>query len=218
MTAKDEDILSSQALLKKGLAINRLLESLLVLDVNPKSLLLGDKNAILIAARVSGYGSDYAVTVDCPGCASTNELDYDLGTAEITAECFNEKFLHENKITFNSVTATLDLVLPNSGVEIGLSLVDGYTEQEYSVGNKSSENSVITSLLSSFITKVNDATDFKSIIAFIESMPAKDSRFLRDLYPKLVPNVRLKHQFMCEQCFFSKEMEVPLTAAFFWPG
>ncbi len=218
MTAKDEDILSSQALLKKGLAINRLLESLLVLDIDPKSLLLGDKNAILIAARVSGYGSDYEVTITCPSCASTSEFEYDLKNAERSGECFNEKFLHENNITLNTTTGTLDLVLPVSGVEIGLSLVDGYIEQEYSTGSKSSENAVVTNLLSSFVTKVNDKTDYKSVIAFIEAMPAKDSRFLRELYPQLVPNIRLAHRFMCDQCFYVKEMEVPLTAAFFWPG
>ena len=61
MTAKEEDILSSQALLKNGLAIDRFLESILVQDIDPKSLFVGDRGAILIAARISGYGTEYKV-------------------------------------------------------------------------------------------------------------------------------------------------------------
>ena len=65
MTAKDEDILSSQALLEKGLAVERLLDSLLVQDIDPSTLLVGDRSAILIAARISGYGEEYDVDQRC---------------------------------------------------------------------------------------------------------------------------------------------------------
>ena len=76
MTAKDEDILSSQALIKNGLAIERLLESLLISDVDPNTLLVGDRSAILIATRISGYGKEYKVDYGCPACTSRNEVDY----------------------------------------------------------------------------------------------------------------------------------------------
>jgi len=79
MTAKDEDILSSQALLKKGLAIDRLLESLMVLDVDARTLLLGDRNAMLIAARISGYGSEYNFL------SSSVSLSYQVLSLESTA-------------------------------------------------------------------------------------------------------------------------------------
>ena len=68
MTAKDEDILTSETLLKKGLAIERLLQSVIVnkaIDVN--TLYVGDKNAILIAARITGYGNQYTTRTLCPG-------------------------------------------------------------------------------------------------------------------------------------------------------
>ncbi len=70
MTAKDEDILTSPALLKNGVAIDRLIENLIVdKNVTANSLLLGDKNAVILAARISGYGEQYEVNVTCPACS-----------------------------------------------------------------------------------------------------------------------------------------------------
>ena len=72
MTAKDEDILTSPALLKKGIAIDRLLQNLVVdNNINPNNLLIGDKNAILLAARISGYGEEYPVTLQCNSCGAS---------------------------------------------------------------------------------------------------------------------------------------------------
>ena len=217
MTAKDEDILSSQALLKKGLAIDRLLESLMVLDVDARTLLLGDRNAMLIAARISGYGSEYNFLSSCKSCFARNEVNYNLSLSDTTGECFNEKFLRKNEIVYDEAMGTLDLTLPVSGVRIGLSPVDGYGEKQLTSENQGNENSIITSVLSSFIVKVNDETDFDSVMNFIEAMPAKDSKFIRNLYPKLVPNVKMSHSYLCSECGTLNEQEVPLTAAFFWP-
>ena len=67
MTAKEEDILSSRNLLKKGLAIERLIQSVICdKNVQAKDLLVGDRNAILIAARRSAYGNIYSIKVTCP--------------------------------------------------------------------------------------------------------------------------------------------------------
>jgi phage FluMu protein Com len=217
MTAKDEDILSSKALLKKGLAIDRLLESLLVEDVDPSTLFIGDRAAILLAARISGYGSEYNFASKCPKCYTVNEIEFDLEQATKGGECFNERFLHENKIFYNGDTSTLDVELPASGVTVGLSLIDGAQERALLSEDKTSDSSAVTSILSAFITKVNDETDYNYVINFIESMPARDSKYLRDLYPKLIPNTQLLHHFMCTECLYQKEMEVPLSAEFFWP-
>jgi len=217
MTAKDEDILSSTALLKKGLAIDRLLESLLTLDIDPKTLFLGDRGAILLAARISGYGSDYSFSYRCPECANTSEIEFDLNRGILSGKCFNEKFLHDEKIVHNLDTSTLDVTLPTSGVTVGLTPVDGTKEKQLFADNKVNDRSPITSILSTFIVKVNDNTDYPYVMQFIETMPAKDSKYLRDLYPKLVPSIRLLHDFTCKECFLMKEVEVPLSADFFWP-
>ena len=213
MTAKDEDILSSEALLKKGLAVDRLLESILVLDISPDNLLVGDKNAILIASRISAYGSSYEIKYSCPNCKKNQNIDFNLTDAVINDSCFDEVLLQKENVVFNKETLTFDVVLPGSGVPVGLRLIEGQNE------TKLGENpdSLITSLLSTILVKVNENLDVEYAKAFIDILPAKDSKFLRDLYPKLVPNIRLLHEFACKSCYSKEDMEVPLTAAFFWP-
>jgi len=215
MTAKDEDILTSEALLKKGLAVDRLLDSLLVADVDPASLLVGDRSAILIAARASAYGSDYKVSIRCSGCQTENEFVFDLNTATIYDDCFEKEFLHEERVVFDEGTQTFDVVLPVSNVSVGLALIDGRKEKRFS--EKDNNKNRVTSLLSTILVKVNEDTDFANVRDFIETMPAKDSRYIRNLYPKLVPTVKLLEKFSCLNCFLAEETEVPLTAEFFWP-
>ena len=199
MTAKDEDILSSQALLEAGLAVDRLLESLLVQDIDPGTLLVGDRSAILIAARISGYGDDYDVEQLCPKCVTKQEINFKLSDTTTINSCFEEDFMQENSITYNEETQTFDLTLPASGVQVGLSLIDGYGERE-ALSDDSDERK-----------------DPKYVESFIEAMPAKDSRYIRELYPKMIPTVRLLHEFQCKACYHKGELEVPLRAAFFWP-
>ena len=214
MTAKDEDILSSEALLKKGLALDRLLESLLVEDMDPSSLLLGDRSAILIAARISGYGDEYEVTFTCRHCFTATEIAYDLKKVTLSDDCFDQVFLKRESVFYNENTQTFDVKLPSSGVTVGLSLLDG--EAERFLANNDKEKA-ITSMLNTFVTKVNDNTDPKYIDDFVEDMPVRDSRHLRTLYPKLIPKASLVENFACPECLHEKEMEVPLTAEFFWP-
>ena len=84
MTAKEEDILSSRALLKKGVAIERFLESIITdRKIKPKDLLVGDRNAILIAARTSGYGNLYETSVACPSCSAKGHFVVDLNDKKI---------------------------------------------------------------------------------------------------------------------------------------
>ena len=79
MTAREEDILTSQNLIKKGLVIDRLLDALIVTKgVNVKDLFVGDKNAVMVAARVLGYGSKYKIKVNCPSCTEENEDEIDF--------------------------------------------------------------------------------------------------------------------------------------------
>jgi len=218
MTAKDEDILSSESLLNNNQAIDRLLESLLVEDIDSGTLLIGDRSALLVAARISGYGAEYIVNHFCSRCVTKQEVNFDLNDTTLQDDCFDEQMLQENNIVYNSETQTFDLTLPTTGVEIGLSLVDGYAEKETLEGNSEErKQSLVTSTLAAFLTKVNGNTDMDYVSSFIDAMPAKDSKFLRDLYPKLVPNVRFLHEFTCTACDSKEDIEVPLTAAFFWP-
>ena len=79
MTAKEEDILTSQNLIRKGLVIDKLLESLIVDEsINLDEILIGDKNALMVASRVLGYGKDYEFETNCPACGERNKDNIDL--------------------------------------------------------------------------------------------------------------------------------------------
>ncbi len=84
MTAKEEDILTSRTLLKKGIALDRLLTNIIVdKSIDPQALLVGDRNAIIISTRVSGYGSEYSTKVSCPSCGTAQPYVFDLHEAVI---------------------------------------------------------------------------------------------------------------------------------------
>ena len=80
MTAREEDILTSQNLIRQGLVLNKLMQSMIVSPINFNDLVIGDKNAIMVAARVLGYGKDYIVNVTCPSCNHKNRIEIDLTT------------------------------------------------------------------------------------------------------------------------------------------
>jgi len=215
LTAKEEDILASTALLKKGLLLDRLFESILVKDIDPKSLLIGDRSAIIIAARSSGYGAIYETTVECPNCSTKNNVLYDLKTAKTSEYCFDEEYINDNSVEIND--DLFFITLPVTRARIGLRLLDGYGEQEFNKFTADNEDTKVTSTLSAFIEVVNDITDEGEITNFINNMPAKDSKYIRTIYPKLVPNIELKEDFTCKRCFHQQDLEVPLSAEFFWP-
>jgi hypothetical protein len=60
MTAKEEDILTNQAYIRKGTVLDKLLKSLIIdKKINIDDLIVGDKNSLLIASRILGYGKEY---------------------------------------------------------------------------------------------------------------------------------------------------------------
>ena len=213
MTAKEEDILSSLPLIKKGLVIDRLLENIIVPDADPKSLLTGDRNAIMIAARISGYGKEYKVNLTCPKCRTQGELDFNLKLATIVGNCFDEDYLKENNVTFNEETRTFGLELPVSKVNVSIKPIDGFREGVNQDGEE--EDNVVTSLLSRIIIAVEG--DASQVSSFVDVIPAADSKHVRKIYSALAPNVELKDTFNCNNCYNMEETEVPLTAEFFWP-
>ncbi len=157
MTAKEEDILASTALLKNGLLLDRLFESILVLDVDPKSLLIGDRSAIMIAARSSGYGNIYEAVVECPACSAKNNLLYDLKTAKVSEYCFNEEYISDNSIEL--ADNLFFITLPVTKAKVGLRLMDAYGEEEFSQLTKNNEDALVTSTLSAFVEVVDGVDD-----------------------------------------------------------
>ena len=217
MTAKDEDILTSRGLLQKGIAIDRLIENLLIdKNIRCSNLLVGDKNAIMMTARVSAYGGEYNTTVRCPVCTQTSEHSFDL--SKITWQT-PDNIESEAKLTSN---LTYSLTLPTSKVTAEVKFLTSAEEKklvELSERKKQRNmlDTPVTDQLKTFIVSINGNTDKSDISGFVDNMPARDSRFLRTEYVKLVPNVDLTQDFICKHCLSESTMEVPFTTDFFWP-
>ena len=217
MTAKDEDILTSESLIKKGIVLDRLLQSVMIdktIDVN--DLIVGDKNALLIACRKYGYGSQYDTTITCPSCFEAQEFCFDIDEwkeKELDLEEFNVTqtpsctFIAETPISKVSVEFKL---LTTKDVEI----VEKISERNKKLNLPSS---AATDFLVATIVSVNGYDDKVSIQNFINSVPAKDSSYLRKLYDAISPNIDSMSTFTCNLCDFSEAVEVPLDASFFWP-
>ena len=211
MTAKEEDILTSRTLLKKGLALERLLQSLIVdKSIDPATLLVGDRNAVIIAARVSGYGSDYAVSVDCPACGTNQDYGFNLKELQITHGDVD----HTMDVTDN-LDGTITCILPKTEITVIARLLTG--KEEKTITNIIGGNNLISKQLESLIVSVNGDSSRKAIQYFANNIPSIDSRHLRMVVKEATPNVDLTQEFSCTNCGHTQEMEVPLTANFFWP-
>ena len=218
MTAKDEDILTSVALLKKGIAIERLLENIIVdKRIKVNDLLIGDKNAIIIAARVSGYGADYQASISCPACTATVDFNFNLDECEaLPHDAYKE---HDVELNENN---NFVIHLDKSNVEVEVKLLTGKDEMEL---NQLAERrrkiklpeSNLTDQLRRMIVSVNKNSDVGYINSLIQNMPASDSRKLRTTYQKLIPNIDMHQEFVCSNCGHTGEVNVPFGANFFWP-
>jgi len=213
MTAKEEDILASQALIQKGVVLDRLAQSVIMdRTIDPSSLLMCDRNALFIATRISGYGPDYEAVVSCPVCKKKQDIVHELETA--TPGDIN---LPEGvEITDRG---TCLAVLPRSGSRIEFRLLNGNDEKKISsIEDKSTkEEASVTDLFKSIIYSVDGNSDTFSVLTFIENMPAYDARHLRHLIKEITPNTDLFFNLKCKLCETESVVEVPIGVKFFWP-
>jgi len=217
MTAKDEDILTSRALLRKGIAIDRLLENLLLnKQIKISDMLLGDKNALILAARISGYGSEYVTNVTCPNCSTASENTFNLDEVGVTGDDIPDDI----RITEDG---TFLCTLPKTGFEIEFRLLTGADENYLAaaaqkVAKLKLPDSTATDLVKRLFVSVNGVTDRSEINNFVDSMPAMDARHVRNCLQDVTPNVDLNQLFSCSSCNYQAELEVPFTTDFFWPN
>jgi hypothetical protein len=205
MTAKEEDILSNQAYIQKGTVLDKLLESLVVTKgVNIKDLIVGDKNALFVAARVLGYGKEYSFNYD------GEEITIDLSLVE------NKPF-DEYQITkgINEFSYTL----PHSNNKITYKILTGNDETNIDKeieGLKKINKDFspeLSTRLKYMITSVEGNRDTKSIREFVDNfLLAKDSRALREYIKTTQPDVDLT--FITDS---GSEVAIPIGINFFWP-
>ena len=216
MTAREEDILMSRALLKKGVVITELLKSCIVdKNVDASEMLAGDRNAIMIAVRITGYGADYTVETNCPQCDSRETSTFNLGQMPI------------KRLTIKPVEPGANLFsfkLPVSGQDIQFKFLTGRDDKEISTTQDRLKkqgiylDNSITSKLQCAIQTISGNSDKNLIANFVRNMPARDSLALRKFIENNEPGVEMKGWLECSACGEQSEVPVPVGASFFWPA
>jgi hypothetical protein len=216
MTAREEDILTSRALLKKGTVISELIKSCLIdKSVNPIDLLIGDRNALMVAIRITGYGAEYSAEVECNECNAKAPREFNLG--ELPIKRLQIAPVQEGQNLF-------EFLLPYSKKTVRFKFLTGRDEEEISVTAEkqkklglSSENSVTTNLLYSLVS-VDSIEDRGKIAGFVRMMPARDSLALRNYVRDNEPGISMRQDVTCPSCGHSEEVSMPLGVTFLWPA
>tara|TARA_Y100000385_G_scaffold276551_1_gene322430 strand:- start:266 stop:1009 length:744 start_codon:yes stop_codon:yes gene_type:complete len=207
MSAKEEDILTNSSYINDGTVIDKLLKSLIVSDINYNDLLVGDKNAIMIAARILGYGKDY-------------EFDYYGETRTVDLTDLKDKDLHEN---YKKGENNFNFTLPKTNVTLSFKLLTHGDEQKIErelkglkkINKKASPE--LTTRLKHIITSVNGDSESKTIRNFVDTgLLAVDARSLRKYYSDISPDVDSKFSFENSKGE-EREASLPIGVNFFWP-
>lgn len=218
MTAREEDILASQNLIKKGIVLDKLFESVVVEPgVNINDIFIGDKNAILLATRILGYGKDYQVEITDPFTLEKQKVVIDL--TKVQTKDINEKLLNsENRYTFT---------LPKSGKEIIFKLLTHGDELEISKDvqaleriNKSSALAFdVTTRFRYMIQSVDGNEDKGFINKWIQNgFLALDTQSFRKFVKEISPDMDLKFQFTSEITGEVEALDIPFGINFFYPS
>ena len=215
MTAREEEILASQNLVRKGVVIDKLFESIIVeKDVNIDDIVLGDKNAILLATRVLGYGPEYkiemtdslgepqSVTIDL-GAVQTKEVDVELLSSENRYE-FTTPF-GKNKLEFKILTHG-----DEKKIDADIKALSRL--------NKGGVSAELTTRYRFMILSVDGNSDTQSITSFINNkFITRDTKAFREYIAKITPDINMEFDFEDEQTGETEVRSIPMGVGFFWP-
>ena len=208
MTAREEDILTNQNFIQNGTVIDKLLKSLIVTPVNFNDLLTGDKNAILIAARILGYGADY-------------EFEYKGEKININLTDIKDKPLDESLITEGKNEFSFTLPASNVAITFKLLTHGDETNIENEIKGLKKINKQSSADLSTrvkhLITSVNGNYEKSAVREFVDTqLLARDSRALRQYINKIQPDIDLSYEYEDNRGNIEK-IPVPIGINFFWP-
>ena len=219
MTAREEDILTSQNLIKQGVVLDKLFESLIVTPINYNDLYVGDKNAIMVAARILGYGKDYTVQIDdpfSPGNKQNVTIDLtqiehkevDYSPFENRASEFDYTLPISNRtVTFRLLTHDIEKQIKNELKTMNKALVKTGIDKE------------LTTRLKYVIVAVDGERGRATVDNFVDNeLFAADSRALRQFIKEFSPDLDMTFTFVSDTTGEVKEMDIPLEVSFFWPN
>ena len=226
MTAKEEDILTTQSYIKDGSVLDKLFQSLIVSNGNGEpikyvDLSVGDKNAIMIASRILGYGKDYEVEITDPFTNKKQKESIDLtqfenkpydGSAQVELNKNEFEFelpASKRKITFMAMTESKERKVK-------------YDLEELKRVNKKLKDDVsreLTTRLKTIILSVDGEYNQQKINNFVDNeLFARDSKELRKYINEVTPDIDLMYEFISDETGERREISLPMDVSFFWPS
>ena len=216
MTATEEDILLSPAYIKEGTTVLNLIKSCLIdKSIDVSDLIIGDRNALLVSVRITGYGTNYDVTSRCANCNTANNTCVDLSGLAIKRLQIDPVEPGQNRFSFQLPITKKNVVYKylNAKDERNRERKQVFIKK-HSDGKM--ENNIITFLEESIVS-IEGITDKNKISHFIRNMPALDSRKLRDYIDNNSPGIDMTYSFECKNCQHKNTVKLPVNSNFFWP-
>jgi hypothetical protein len=218
MTAKEEDILTSGNLIQKGIVLDKLLEALIVTEgVTLDDVLIGDKNAIMVASRVLAYGKEYPITFT------------DASSGRKRDETIDLTLLEDKKVDFKQFTKGVNehqFELPTSKRVVTFRFLTQKEERkiddELKAMKKFTKESgidpEITTRLKISIVAVDGDESRNTINTFVDNeFLSVDSFAYRTYLTSISPDVDMTVMIELDNGEV-EEIAVPVTAQFFWPS
>ena len=214
MTAKEEDLLSSADESTGGRIFDKLISSLLVeKGIDAGELCEEDRTALLMSARITGYGKEYAVSDHCTNCGEVGKFTFDLRKQEFINP--------DDKGAYNPETDLYTLLLPVSEVKVEIKNFnkgdDEYLDQEKKQKEKHGlPHNHLISFLRRVIISAETVTDRNLLNQLIDALPAADAKIIKNFYNSCRPRLSTLQEVECSLCNAPSKREVPVSWAFFW--
>lgn len=217
MTTREEDILTSRAYAKKGTTLTELIKSCVTnKSIDTEQLVSGDRNAIMLAIRITGYGPILKPEFNCPACGKENKPEFDL--SKLSLKPIGSEPISPGVNEF-------ECHLPVTNAVVTFKLLTAKEEEELITQHERKKkmlNSPVDTLLSDqlkmALLSVNNKRDRSALAFFVDNMPGLDSKTLRDKMQETKPDVDMKQLFECEHCDYVEEIDVPISRELFWPS
>lgn len=226
MTAKEEDILTTQSYIKDGSVLDKLFQSLIVSNGNGEpikyvDLSVGDKNAIMIASRILGYGKDYEVEITDPFTGKKQKENIDLtqfenkeydGSAQVELNKNEFEFelpASKRKITFMALTESKERKIKHDLEEV----------KRVNKKLKDDVSRELTTRLKTIILSVDGEYNQQTVNNFVDNeLFARDSKELRNYIKEVTPDINLMYEFISDETGERREISLPMDVSFFWPS
>jgi hypothetical protein len=219
MTAREEDILASQNLIRKGVVLDKLFESVVVSkDVNPDDIFIGDKNAILLATRILGYGPEYKVEVTDPFTFAQQEVSIDLSkvqTKEVSDDLLNRNNVYEFELPVSKKKIKFKLLTHKDEKDINVEIqaLNRLTKGDEVVSQD------VSTRMRYMIQEVDGNTDRGFINKWVKNgLLARDSREFKKYIREISPDLDLKYEFTSDITGETEALDIPFGAGFFYPS